>query len=113
MIKLPTLALVTLSTIPLVILVQILTQVFCAPLYAAENRAFAEASTNIERATSAISTVKAYNAQSSEVTRFNRLVMKGKTHLRSQAMIWAANIATSEFLMLGTFVSGFWLAQRL
>lgn len=113
MVKSPKLALVTLSTIPLVVLVQIVTQVLVVPLYANERRAFAEASTNIERATTAISTVKAHNAQASEVTRFNRLVVKGRKLLQTQALVWAINVGSSDFLLLGTFVLGFWYAAKI
>lgn len=62
----PSLAFVTLSTIPLVVLTQVVTQILCAPLLATERRVLAEASTNVERATAAISTVKVHNAQAAE-----------------------------------------------
>jgi ATP-binding cassette subfamily B (MDR/TAP) protein 1 len=113
MVKSPKLALVTLSTIPLVVVVQIVTQVLVVPLYANERRAFAEASTNIERATSAISTVKAHNAQASESARFDRLINKAKKLLQTQALVWAINVGSSDFLLLGTFVLGFWYAAKI
>ena len=113
MITSPVLALVTLSTIPLVVLTQIVTQVLCAPLYSHERRAFAEASTNIERATSAISTVKAHNAQHSEVNRFTKLVTRATDSLERQAMVWGASIGITDFLLLSTFVVGFWYGAKV
>ena len=112
MYKSPVLALITLSTIPLVVLTQIVTQVLCTPLYAVERRAFAEASTNVERASTAISTVKAHNGQQSEVIRFTRLVNRAGDSLVTQAMVWGINIGTTDFLLLGTFVLGFWYGAK-
>lgn len=109
----PVLAIVTLSTIPLVVLVQIITQVICGPLYSAERRAFAEASTNVERATAAISTVKAHNAQKLESDRFVRLVNEATASLRKQAVAWAISIGLSDFLLLATFVTGFWYGAKV
>ena len=113
MIKSPVLALVIVSTIPLVILTQIVTQILCAPLYTHERRAFAEASTNVERSTSAIATVKAHNAQQSEVDRFTKLVGRAGDSLVRQAMVWGVSIGMTDFLLLGTFVVGFWYGAKV
>ncbi|WWD10364.1 hypothetical protein V865_008499 [Kwoniella europaea PYCC6329] len=113
MIKAPILALVTLSTIPLVVLTQIITQVFAAPLHASERRAFAEASTNVERVTSAISTVKVHNAQQAEEDRFLNLIGKGKTSLIKQGLVWGISSGMTDFLLLGTFVLGFWYGAKI
>jgi ATP-binding cassette subfamily B (MDR/TAP) protein 1 len=78
-----------------------------------ERRAFAEASTNVERATSAISTVKAYNAQATECDRFEPIVNKAKKSLVKQAVVWAFSIGSSETLLLSTFVLGFWYGAKL
>jgi ATP-binding cassette subfamily B (MDR/TAP) protein 1 len=113
LVKSPVLALVTLSTIPLVVLVQIVTQIVSGPLYAIERRAFAQASTNVERATSAISTVKAHNAQSSEVERFQRLVDGASGSLVRQSLVWGVAVGTTDFLLLVTFVVGFWYGAKV
>jgi len=113
LIKSPVLALVTISTIPLVVLTQIVTQVVCAPLYEHERRAFADSSTNIERASSAISTVKAYNGQQSEVTRFTKLISRAGDSLVRQALVWGISIGMTDFLLLGTFVVGFWYGAKV
>lgn len=112
MIRSPVLALVTLSTIPLVVLVQIATQVICEPLYGHERRAFAEASTNVDRATTAIATVKAHNAQAAELTRFSGMANRARDSLQIQATVWGLNMAFSDFFLLGTFVLGLWYAAR-
>lgn len=107
------LALVTLSTIPLILILQVITQSITRPLYETERRAFAEASTNVERATSAISTVKVHNAQKSEAERFERLVGKGVASLVRQAIVWATSTSLTDFLLLSTFVVGFWYGAKV
>ena len=113
LVKNPVLALVTLSTIPIVTVIQIITQYVCQPLYSTERRSFAEASTNIERATSAIATVKAHNAQQSESDQFDHGTTSAKSSLVKQSFVWAMSIASTEFLLLGTFVVGFWYGARV
>nr|XP_018264066.1 ATP-binding cassette, subfamily B (MDR/TAP), member 1 [Kwoniella dejecticola CBS 10117]OBR86224.1 ATP-binding cassette, subfamily B (MDR/TAP), member 1 [Kwoniella dejecticola CBS 10117] len=113
MVKSPVLAIVTLSTIPLVVLTQIITQVAASPLLAEERRAFAEASTNVERVTSAISTVKAHNAQSVESGKFRDLIAKGKKSLVRQGLVWGTSSGMTDFLLLGTFVLGFWYGAKI
>ena len=109
----PVLALVTLSTIPLVLIVQIATQILARSSYEGERRAFAEASTNVERATSAISTVKIHNAQKSESERFEKGIAKAVVNLIKQALIWAASMAITDFILLSTFVVGFWYGAKV
>ncbi|WVR05015.1 hypothetical protein IAU60_002027 [Kwoniella sp. DSM 27419] len=113
MVKSPTLALVTLSTVPLIVVVQITTQVLCAPLYADERRAFAEASTNVERVTSAVATVKIHNAQQAEAERFDTLIGRGKASLIKQGAVWAVCAGLTDFILLGTFVLGFWYGAKI
>lgn len=111
--KSPILALVTLSTIPLVVLVQIVTQFFLGPMLETERRAFAEASTNVERATAAITTVKAHNAESTESKRFEPMSTKAQDSLVKQAIVWAISYSSSETLLLSTFVIGFWYGAKV
>ena len=108
MVKAPLLSLVILSTIPLVVLTQIVAQVLVGPQYAGERRAFAEASTNVERATAAITTVKAHNAQSQEESRFQKLIQRGQDRVSAMAAIWGFTGGISDFLLLSMFVVGFW-----
>lgn len=108
----PVLSLVTLSTIPAVVLVQIVSQVVLQPLYATERRAFAEASTNIERASTAISTVKAHNAQKSELDRFDGMTEQARASLSKQAVAWGAAMAMTDFFTMSTFVVGFWYGAK-
>lgn len=112
-IKSPSLAFVTLSTIPLVVLTQVMTQILCAPLLATERRVLAEASTNVERATAAISTVKAHNAQAAEEEKFMEAVSKSKGNLIKQGLVWGVSAGLTDFFLLGTFVLGFWYGAKI
>lgn len=112
-IKSPSLAFVTLSTIPLVVLTQVVTQILCAPLLATERRVLAEASTNVERATAAISTVKAHNAQAAEEEKFMEAVSKSKGNLIKQGLVWGVSAGLTDFFLLGTFVLGFWYGAKI
>lgn len=112
-IKSPSLAIVTLSTIPLVVLTQVVTQILCAPLLATERRVLAEASTNVERATAAISTVKAHNAQAAEEEKFMEAVSKSKGNLIKQGLVWGVSAGLTDFFLLGTFVLGFWYGAKI
>lgn len=109
----PVLALVTLSTIPLVLIIQIITQILVRPWYEGERRAFAEASTNVERATSAIATVKVHNAQKAEEERFERVAGRGVHAQVKQAFVWSWSTSVSDFLLLSTFVVGFWYGAKV
>lgn len=82
-------------------------------MYEGERRAFAEASTNVERATSAIATVKVHNAQKSESERFERLVDRGVSNLVKQAYVWATSTSLTDFFLLSTFVVGFWYGAKV
>ncbi|EIW69536.1 hypothetical protein TREMEDRAFT_39110 [Tremella mesenterica DSM 1558] len=113
MIKSPVLTLVTLSTIPLLVLVQIIVQTVVGPVLAGERRATAEASTNIERATNAIATVKAHNAQGHESARFNKIADRANTSMVRLAVVWGFMFSATGFLSLSTFVVGFWYGAKL
>lgn len=113
MVRAPILALVTLAAIPLVIISHLVTQTLLTPLYTAERRAFAEASTHIERSTAAITTVKAFNAQSSEQNRFHSAVRNAEIALETQGKIWGVGEGLTMFFTSVMFVAGFWFGAKL
>lgn len=113
LIRSPILALVTLSAIPLVLISHLITQSFLTTLYTTERRAFAEASTHIERSTSAISTVKAFNAQRAESNRFQAAISNAQISLEKQGMIWGIGEGLVMFFTSVMFVAGFWFGAKL
>lgn len=112
-IKSYTLTLVTLSAIPLVVGVQIFTQVVANPLFAEERRALEDSSTTIERSTNAISTVKAFNAQKIENERFGKGVLRARRNYIGQAIVWSINNGLTSLLLQIMFVAGFWFGAKL
>jgi len=107
------LTLVTTSAIPLLVICQIITQIFVNPMFAAERRALAEASTNVERATGAMATVKAFNAQHIENERFEHGVEKARRNYVNQASIWGVSAAMGNFILMAMFIAGFWYGSGL
>lgn len=107
------LTLVTTSAIPLLVITQIITQIFVNPMFAAERRALAEASTNVERTTGAMPTVKAFNAQQIEVDKFEHGVEKARSNFVGQAVIWAISAAFGNFILMAMFIAGFWYGSGL
>ncbi|BEI86575.1 hypothetical protein CcaverHIS002_0608620 [Cutaneotrichosporon cavernicola] len=113
LIKLPTLAIVTLSSLPFLAALNALTERSANKSQTTERRAFAEAATTAERTAAAIATVKAHNAQSAEVARFNTLVVKAKGQLVRQALVWAQCMGLNDFLVMLMFIVGFWYGAIL
>ncbi len=107
------LSLVTLSALPLIVGVQILTNMVANPLYVKERRAFAEASTDIERTTNVISTVKAFNAQRKEGDRFDAAVDRANKSLCTQSVVWGLSLGSNQFILLAMFILGFWYGAKL
>lgn len=107
------LALVTLSAIPLALLIQIATQVVANPLFAEERRALEDSSTTVERTTNAIATVKAFNAQTIESEKFARGVLRAKKTYVKQAIVWSVNNGVTNLLLQIMFVAGFWFGSKL
>ncbi|KAJ9120743.1 hypothetical protein QFC22_002674 [Naganishia vaughanmartiniae] len=113
LVKSYSLTLVTLSAIPLAILVQIVTQTIANPLFAAERRALEDSSTAIERTTNAVSTVKAFNAQNIEKERFAKGVSRARRTYIAQTITWSINNGVTDLLLQIMFVASFWYGTKL
>lgn len=109
----PTLTLVILSSIPLMIIVQFLTQIFSFRYLSAERSNTASASTIIDRAIASITTVKAFNAQRFEEARSNYAFDEIMRASHSCAVVWSFSAGFSGFIMFGMFVQGFWYGSKL
>ncbi|KAF9531240.1 P-loop containing nucleoside triphosphate hydrolase protein [Crepidotus variabilis] len=107
------LTLVILSAVPILMFIQALSQGFAAPLLAAERHQTGVSATIIERAVSAISTVKAFNAAPLELTRASNSF----TSLRNIATrlngVWGFTSGLAQFVMMAMFVQGFWFGAKL
>jgi ATP-binding cassette subfamily B (MDR/TAP) protein 1 len=109
----PTLTLVILSAVPLLTFIQILAQGIATPLLAAERHSTAVAATRVERAASAIATVKAFNAAAYELARANAIFATLQSQARSLNGVWAATSGGAQFVMMAMFVQGFWFGGKL
>ncbi|PVG03933.1 P-loop containing nucleoside triphosphate hydrolase protein [Serendipita vermifera] len=107
------LALVTLSTIPALVLVQALSQRFSFQYYTLEQTRSNSASTIVDRAINAISTVKAFNAQDLESARLNFALDLVRAAGMRCASIWSLNSTFNNFIIFAMFVQGFWFGAKL
>lgn len=108
-----TLTLVILSAVPLLMIIQGLSQGFANPLLAYEREQTGRAATIIERAVAAISTVKAFNATGLEYSRATSVFGRLKLAARKLNALWATTSGVSQFVMMAMFVQGFWFGSKL
>jgi len=107
------LTLVVLASVPLMMIVQIISQGVAGPAYNAERKATASAATRIERAVASIPTVKAFNASNIELSAASKLIDASVTAYRKCAAVWAGASGMSQFVLFGMFVQGFWYGTHL
>ncbi|KAL5520889.1 HST6 [Sanghuangporus sanghuang] len=107
------LTLVILSGVPILTVIQIISQRFAGPLVNAERVYTGVAASFIERALGAIATVKAFNAQSAEQAALNpALDTIDKVTVKVNA-VWGATSGCSQFVSMAMFVQGFWFGAFL
>ena len=109
----PLLTLVILSAVPLLILIQGLSQAFANPHLANERNQTAQAATAVERSTSAIATVKAFNARAFEELSLSKSLDRISVSAKKCNSVWGFTSSLSQFVMMAMFVQGFWFGARL
>jgi ATP-binding cassette subfamily B (MDR/TAP) protein 1 len=107
------LTLVTLSVIPVMVILQIILQWIAGPLLAARDTQVVLAATLVERAVCAIGTVKAFNAVSQEQSAFSLVTQKLQDTAWRINRIWAVAYGLNKFISLGLLVPGFWFGAKL
>jgi len=107
------LTLVILSAIPLLMVIQGFSQGFANPLLSHERDQTGRAATIIDRAVSAISTVKAFNATGLEYCRASSVFGRLRLAARKLNALWATTTGVSQFVMMAMFVQGFWFGSKL
>jgi ATP-binding cassette subfamily B (MDR/TAP) protein 1 len=107
------LTLVILSAVPLLTLIQTISQRLASPLLFRERHLTGLTATLISRVLSSITTVKAYNAQPYELSRaassFEALSLAAKRLNK----VWGVTSGLGQFVMMGMFVQGFWFGGKL
>lgn len=107
------LTLVILASIPIVLLVTIVTEIGAAPWLQRERTSTSRATSMVERVVEAINTVKAFNAQAKENGRFQVELKSGCKSYRRMLLWWAVRFGITAGLVFATFVQGFWFGSHL
>jgi ATP-binding cassette subfamily B (MDR/TAP) protein 1 len=107
------LTLVILSVVPILMLIQGLSQGFAGPLLAHERSQTATAATLVDRAISAIATVKAFNATAHEQSAVGVVLDRLSLAARRLNTVWGITSSLAQFVMMGMFVQGFWFGAKL
>ncbi|KAF9495161.1 P-loop containing nucleoside triphosphate hydrolase protein [Pleurotus eryngii] len=104
---------VILSTVPLLTFIQGVSQATAGPLLSAEHGSIGIAGTLIDRAVSAIATVKAFNAQDFERLSLSKIFGNIHTIAKKLSTVWGITSGLSQFVMMSMFVQGFWFGSKL
>ena len=107
------LTLVILSAVPILMLIQGISQAFAGPLLAVERSQTATAATLVDRAIAAIATVKAFNASSHEQSALALVLNRMNTAAKKLNAVWGLTSGLAQFVMMGMFVQGFWFGAKL
>ncbi|KAG6898287.1 hypothetical protein C0992_000732 [Termitomyces sp. T32_za158] len=107
------LTLVILSAVPLLIIIQGLSQAVASPLLHSERTLTAKAAAFVERATTSIATVKAFNAQEHENAAASSVFGSLNTAGRKLNAVWGLTSAMGQFTSFAMFVQGFWFGAKL
>ncbi|KAI0316650.1 P-loop containing nucleoside triphosphate hydrolase protein [Amylostereum chailletii] len=107
------LTLVILSAVPVMMAVQAVSQATAGPLVGVERARIASAATVVDRAVSAIATVKAFNAASYEYAAFTAMTEKLRTAAWDLNRTWAFTSGMTQFTVMAMFVQGFWFGAKL
>jgi ATP-binding cassette, subfamily B (MDR/TAP), member 1 len=104
------LTLVILSAVPILMFVQALSQTFANRLLSAERDQTGVSATIIDRAISAISTVKVFNAIPYETSRATQSFHNLKSATIKLNLVWGFTSGIAQIVMTAIFVQGFWFA---
>ncbi|KAI0672285.1 P-loop containing nucleoside triphosphate hydrolase protein [Trametes maxima] len=107
------LTLVILSAVPVLMIIQTLSQGFVGPRLAAERAHCASAATLIDRAVAAIATVKAFNAEVHEQEQLDRTLEGIRRAAAKCHAVWGLSSGASQFVMMAMFVQAFWFGAKL
>lgn len=107
------LTLVILSALPVLIVVQGISQAKAGRHVGAERSAIAKSADLITRALDAVRTVKAFNAQESELKSFGAAVDELKQAGNRAITVWAFSSGASQTTSMAMFVQGFWFGAKL
>ncbi|KAJ3772085.1 P-loop containing nucleoside triphosphate hydrolase protein [Lentinula raphanica] len=110
----PLLALLTLSTVPVLSIVQAISQRIAGPLLMNERKDGGQLATLLERTFTFISTVKAFTAVPYHKLKLHNL-LSGRMRSNEIVLnaIWGLSSGSSQFVMMSMFVQAFWFGSKL
>lgn len=107
------LTLVILLAVPLLSSIQVVSQIFAGPLLVVDRQQSATAATLVDRAVSAITTVKSFNAHGFEQGLLSKSLDTLRSTTKKLNSVWAFTSGLSQFVMMAMFVQGFWFGSKL
>ncbi|KAJ3473619.1 hypothetical protein NLI96_g12910 [Meripilus lineatus] len=107
------LTLVILSAVPLLVIIQAFSQAFAGPALAMERAQIAAAATVVDRAASAIATVKAFNAELHEQLTLDATLRRMRAAATTCITVWGITTSLTQFVTMAMFVQGFWYGSKL
>jgi ATP-binding cassette, subfamily B (MDR/TAP), member 1 len=93
--------------------IQAVSQSLAGPLLSVERDQRGVSATIIDRAISAISTVKVFNAIPYETSRATQSFNNLKSAAIKLNLVWGFSSGTAQFVMMAMFVRGFWFGAKL
>ena len=93
--------------------IQSLSQTLVSPRLNSEREHTATAATVVDRVITAISTVKAFNAEGHETFTLSRSLDKVQAAANGCVRVWGFSSSLSHFAMMAMFVQGFWFGAKL
>ncbi|KZT32575.1 hypothetical protein SISSUDRAFT_1133093 [Sistotremastrum suecicum HHB10207 ss-3] len=107
------LTLVILSTIPIMLIIQTLSQIFATPLLAVERGMLTQGGDQADSAFKKIATVKAFNAAEREFDQIEAIVDYLESAMKKCVALWGLTSGLSQFTCMTMFVQGFWFGSKL
>ncbi|QRW13276.1 ABC transporter transmembrane region [Ceratobasidium sp. AG-Ba] len=107
------LTLLVLASIPLLVILQGVSQSLAMPRYDTEQNLLAQAGDVTATSMTAIATVKAFNAQSTTASRVNVLLDRARKAAHASAAVWGFTAGGTQFILFAMFVQGFWFGSAL
>jgi ATP-binding cassette subfamily B (MDR/TAP) protein 1 len=107
------LTLIILASIPVLLILQFISQALAMPRYDLERSLLARASSLTTTSLSAIATIKSFNAQSSTQSRLSILLNQVRKTAHACSAIWGVTAGGTQFVLFAMFVQGFWFGSAL
>ncbi|KAF8692795.1 P-loop containing nucleoside triphosphate hydrolase protein, partial [Rhizoctonia solani] len=107
------LTLIILASIPVLLVLQFISQALAMPRYDRERALLAKASSLTTTSLSAIATIKSFNAQSSTQSRLSILLNQVRKTAHACSAIWGVTAGGTQFVLFAMFVQGFWFGSAL